>query len=520
MRLRNAPAALAIFVLGCGPQASADVTAVPAEAPPATNGDDAGATDAGGSPSDGALGPGSGPETDPLFGLPTGAQQLAILCARNHRDPVANAFCATPLPSVASVLDLERVLKLDFKAGATSNGQGGNPAFALLSQSSSLATRTTTPINPRAFVFTAPASTSGVLVRTPQPFVPNPQFVVLAFVRGEQFVELAARDATSSGDNTLRFYLFRFKQACNAAPQGCNWGDLFTPAVESAFTEYTLYEDVDITNRTLDCTGCHQPGGTGAAKHLLMRELQYNWKHWMFGPSDANLRVPEKAFQAAHAPSEDYGGIPAALLSKASPAELQGLIENNYGYNDQPFQFDSLKINSEIIASNPSATPSVNDPPNSSATWQNLFDQAKIGQGLTPPYVDFLAVDSATKLPAATAAYRSVMAGATPRAQLPDISDIFLDSGLPFLMFVPSPGFTGRQILVEACHQCHNARVDPSISRSHFNVETLDTLSRGEKDLAIQRIHLPGSDAHHMPPHRFRDLGPADIEAVTQELMK
>src|SRR5262249_13879430 len=142
------------------------------------------------------------------------------------------------------------------------------------------------------------------------------------------------------------------------------------------------------------------------------------------------------------------------------------------------------------------------------------------GLALPPPYIDFTAADLVNKLPAAISAYQSVMSGKLPRAQMPDTTDIFLDSALPLLSFVPAPGLSGREMLVQACHQCHTSRVAPTLSRARFDVDQLDTLSSAEKDLAIQRIHLPVGLAHHMPPHRFRDLSQGDIDAITAELKR
>jgi hypothetical protein len=70
------------------------------------------------------------------------------------------------------------------------------------------------------------------------------------------------------------------------------------------------------------------------------------------------------------------------------------------------------------------------------------------------------------------------------------------------------------------CQQCHNSKVDPSLSRSHFNLEKLDQTGRPVKDEAIRRLHLPQTSARHMPPHRFHDLSAQQIELVSQELTR
>ena len=91
-------------------------------------------------------------------------------------------------------------------------------------------------------------------------------------------------------------------------------------------------------------------------------------------------------------------------------------------------------------------------------------------------------------------------------ADMLDIRDVFLDEALPDLMFVPAKGLTGRDILVQACAQCHNSRLDQSLSRANFDVTRLDAMSPAIKALAIQRITRPLDDITRMPPVRFRTL--------------
>jgi hypothetical protein len=82
----------------------------------------------------------------------------------------------------------------------------------------------------------------------------------------------------------------------------------------------------------------------------------------------------------------------------------------------------------------------------------------------------------------------------------------------------PALGLSGRQILVQACQQCHNSHLDPTISRALFDVEKLDSLSKAEKDEAVRRINLPREDCSHMPPTRFRDLDANEIALVQAAL--
>jgi len=53
-----------------------------------------------------------------------------------------------------------------------------------------------------------------------------PRYVAAAFTRGEQRVELVSLDRTTTRYN---FYLLEFTQDCNAEPDGCSFGDRFTP---------------------------------------------------------------------------------------------------------------------------------------------------------------------------------------------------------------------------------------------------------------------------------------------------
>ncbi|MEO8548543.1 MAG: hypothetical protein ABI678_01150, partial [Kofleriaceae bacterium] len=115
-------------------------------------------------------------------------------------------------------------------------------------------------------------------------------------------------------------------------------------------------------------------------------------------------------------------------------------------------------------------------------------------------------------------AYQQVMTGALPPDQLPDINDTVDDTNLPFLSIRPKSGLDGRGILVHMCRHCHNSQLDQTITRSSFNIDTLDQLSAAEKQVAIDRLNLPASDAHHMPPARFHELSQAERDLVIAEL--
>ncbi len=449
--------------------------------------------------------------TDELRYLPTGTAQWQALCARGNGDLVSKAFCAgSAPPAITSVVELQKLLGLDFKPGVTTNGTNGNPGFAMTSHSTSLVTRHTTVLNPRALVFTAPNGRG----RQAAPFKPNANYVAMGFARVEREVELVSKDPVK-GD--INFFLFRYTLACDASPNGCTPGDLLTPAVESNFASYTLYQDVDIKDTVVDCLQCHQPAGPGTPKLLRMQELQFPWIHFIFNEPQGNLYL-RNDFHAAHGNAEAYAGIPANLLDQAAPPVLEAFVENN-GFIAQPNELQTKTVMNEVIASS-SYQPMTNVPPGVSATWRTQYAKSEAAQVIPVPYHDFKTTDP-QKLAYATNAYQAFVKGTLPASQLPDIRDTFLDAAMSDMTFHAAPGLDGKGLLTQMCQQCHNTQLDQTTTRARFNVQTLATaMSPQEKGEAIRRIKLPATDCDHMPPARFRDLSAAEIQLVEQELMK
>jgi hypothetical protein len=514
--------------------------------------DDLGGAQNPGGPDPGSAGPGQGPGSggpqpggpggpggpgptgdqidtikDPLYNQLTGQAQLTALCARKLGDAVSTAFCANggTMPVITSLVDLQKFLGLDFKAGNIGNGTGGNPAFVLTGHSSSLVTKFTSAINPRAIIFTPPKSRGRV--GTPAPLA---SFIAMGFVRGEEFVELVSNDPTNG--NKLNFFLFKFQHACSATAAGCTNGDLLTPAVESNFSGvYSLYSEDDIKNTIFDCQQCHQTGGPASQKILRMQELQNPWGHF-FRNNRNNGQVLLADYQAAHGTTETYAGIPGAVIFNPNqtnnngqqtagggpdPAALEGLVENQ-GFKNQPNEYNTGTILKEVQAVN-AGQPASNVPSGTSATWLKLYQQSMAGNDIPPPFHDIKVTDP-VKLGAATTAYKNVMAGTMPAAQLPDIRDIFLDSALSDMSFRPAANLTGAQILTQICQQCHNKNLDQTETREKFRVDELAAMTREEKDLAIKRLNLPDDVFRKMPPPRFRVLSAAEIQLVTDELKK
>ncbi|HEU0030507.1 MAG TPA: hypothetical protein VFQ53_07740 [Kofleriaceae bacterium] len=427
--------------------------------------------------------------TDPLGGLPTGAEQWMKLCAKGYGDVISTRFCAgTAPPTITSLKQLETFLGLDVVPNPNRDPSlNPNVRVTLTGTSTGIGLRTVTPLNPRAFLMT-PALAGGA---------PNPTYQIMAFARGEPLVELVANDPQA---NTLRFFLLRFQPACEAA--GCSAADLLTPTIESGWTGYTLYDDDTIKNTTLDCLACHQEAGPGTKKILRMQELANPWAHWFYEERPANKATIDD-FARAHG-SEDYAGIPAVNVYPSRPFALETLVRNN-GFATQPNLFDTTKIQNELAATG------------TSATWNALYANTVAGRAIPTPYHSIPHTD-ATKTASMIQAYQQTMAGTLPRDQMPDIRATIKDSALADMSIRPKPGLDGRGILVHMCQMCHNSRLDQTISRASFDVERLDQMSRTEKDEAIRRLQMPDTDARKMPPVRFHELSDAERQLAIDVL--
>jgi hypothetical protein len=454
---------------------------------------------------------------DPLDGLPTGAAQFTALCARlatrNVNDQVRAAFCSANRPNITSLTQLQAALGLGFPAnpnpGRNNNGDPGNgPAFALSGHSSSLVTRSVSAINPRAILFTRSNGNA------------TPGFVAMGFVRGDQFVEIIAHDRTSGA---LDFYLGRFTQACNVA-NACKPGDLLTPAGETNWTTFQIYDEGDLKNTSVDCTQCHQPGGPATARILRMQELQDPWNHW-FRDNRAGGQALIADYRAAKG-NEGYAGIPGALIGSSDPALLEDLVRDN-GFGNQPNQFNSGNIQNQVNQT--AGQPQNNDVPGTSTTWNTIFNRAVAGQNIPVPYHDVKITESAT-LNTMTQAYQGFLAGTLAASALPDLRNVFKTSRLFEMAGIAArPGLDGAGIVTSMCTQCHNSRLDQTITRARFNVDLAamsnpagGLLTAAERNaeigVAITRLSMPPDDVRKMPPESMKTLSAAEIGLVTTYL--
>lgn len=408
-------------------------------------------------------------------GMPAGYHEWAQVCGKHYADPISAKFCAgTNPPGISGLFGLEQFLGL--------NAYGREVLTGL---STGVGLRMVTPVNPRAIVMQDGSA----------------GFQILSFARGEPLVELIAHDPIAK---TLRFFAVQFHPQCEASPTGCGPGDLLTPAIEIGWAGYTLLGEDALANTPLDCNTCHQPDGPGTPKILRMQEALPGWTHWF---NSVTITNPADLFMQAHATGDPfYAGLSTQDLLQETPDALENFLDD-HGFRDQPNSFNSDEIDSELRGSG------------ASATWDALYDNAVTGQAIPPPYFGATHVDPA-KVAAWVTTYQRVLGGTASRDELPDTRTLVLDSALPAMSIRPKPGLDGRGILVHMCSQCHNSRLDQTLSRARFNAMTLDTMSRQERDTAIGRLQLEDEDPLKMPPPRFRVLSPDELGLVITELSK
>jgi cytochrome c553 len=451
---------------------------------------------------------------DVLEGLATGAAQNSALCARAGEmaegnpnfNAVTNAVCKEQ-KSFNSLKDLQAALGIDFKKtdARGTNGSNNNPGFAFLAHSSSLVSRSVSAINPRVFVF------------SPAPGAPTrlPAFVVMGFARGDGFVEIAAEQAAPpQGTNgKISFYLFKYDLACDQS-HSCTNGDTLTPAAEKDWKGFSVYDDEDLKNTLVDCRHCHQPDGPSTPMMLRMQELEDPWTHWFRSDRPGGITLLQDFFRA-HGNAEDYGGVPGPLIQKSDGRALEDIVKGQ-GFTKQPNGFNSKVIEAEVEASE-RAQPEINTTPGQSSTWEGLFQNSFLGNAIPVPYHDVKVTDP-DKLQFATDEYKKFMSGQA--GELADIRRVFLDAALEPMTMLPKSGASGREVLVQTCAQCHNPKLDQTISRAQFDVTKLDTMSAKEKQVAIQRLSLGSGNRLRMPPVFMRTLPDDARQAAIAELSK
>jgi hypothetical protein len=427
-------------------------------------------------------------EPEPLL---TGAAQKERLCSRGRSDVVLDLFCREEVPRIRGLLDLREALELD--------APGYEQGFAITAHSTSLVSRSVSALNPRV-----------IFIREPDER--GQELTFMAFARGEQFSEMAVRDRISG---ELQFYLLTFEQACNET--ACGPGDLLTERAEVGWRNVNVYAEEDLENTPRDCRVCHQTEGPGTPKLLRMQELEPPWNHWFYSFVPGG-RTVIRDYLAAKG-EEMFAGLSAEDIAlRSQPGILRAaLFFANPG--PQPNLFVSADIEQEVIesaAERGGNQPEDNSVPGESETWNAIYARSKRGEAIAVPYHDVKVTDP-NKLANMTAAYTDYRAGELPADSLPDIRDVFPDDEmlLARMGFATEPGMDAKEVLMQACAQCHNDRLDQTLSRARFNVD-LSKVSRAVRDRAIARLQLPLDDPQVMPPSGFRHLS----DDAKQELIE
>jgi mono/diheme cytochrome c family protein len=415
--------------------------------------------------------------------LATGKKQTEHLCSllRTRPDRVLDVFCQGN--NVGGLMDLRQAL------GLGSNENDIYRGYALTAQSTALAARSVSAINPRVMFIL--------------PHTDKQDMVILAFARGEQTAEIVVR---SQKDDVLQFYLLTYTQDCNDTSNGCAPGDLLTEAAETGWQNVNVYAEEDLENTPRDCRTCHQSDGPGTPKFLRMQEEDAPWNHWFWRQSTGGQAVIDDYYAAKG--NEVFAGIPGEQIITSQPGLLNFALFS-VDSPDQPNKFMSSQIEQEVVESAAALggnQPTDNSIPGESPTWNAIYERSKRGDAIPVPYHDVKVTD-AGKLASMSQAYQDYLAGKIERSELPDIRDVYPDDELlrAQIGLTTEPGLDGKGVLLQACGQCHNERLDQGLSRSRFNVD-LSKIDRGEKAAAIVRIMLPANSPSVMPPAHARSL--------------
>jgi hypothetical protein len=414
--------------------------------------------------------------------------------ARERNTAIDTLFCAEPGPTIDSLRELQEQLDLvPFAARADSIVRSRNEVV-MLGHSTSLPGQLVSPINPRAFILGKDST--------------------LAFVRGAQEVELVSR--ARDGSEQLSFYLLRYEQACNHAPQGCSHGELYTRVTEASWTTLRVQDDRELENTPFDCRACHARG----AEHttLLMREVDGPWTHFFdtLQPVAGAGAEPEitgydllQDYLAAKG-DEPYAEIDVTQLAPSTAQALEIVVGLA-----QPVYFNSLAIERERWPRGPEGYDSE---PRHSPTWQATYEAWKRGEQLALPHYDPRPTSS-EKQAQLTAAYARYRNNELALTELPDLSDIFPDDPAirAEIGLEVEPDAAPVDALIQACAPCHNGVLNQELSRAAFNID-LARMGDDELDRAIERIELPRTAAGAMPPLRARALSPKARERLVDYL--
>ena len=441
--------------------------------------------------------------------VPFDANKKAEVCARGNGDRVAQALCGGV--EFTSMSQLVETLAFN------------EPFFSMTANSSSLVGRDVSALNPRLIV--------GEMMQGTNPFGGEgghgtaADVMSLGFVRGEQLVELMAYDPTT---DALNFYLLMFEQACNDTDEGCQTADLVTPAIESNWSRWTVYQDTDLVNTSLDCNVCHQPLGPNTPKVPRLQELSNSWTHWFpvrpaqqgggwssggsgttglppTDPGNHGTRSSEvlwNQFIDMHGDDPTYGGVPLdQIRESAAGPDIETFVRawvSSRSDIPEALQlpaFGSGQGNAFYLDSSSMERQGVE------SAWGAQQAEVVAGQRLPLPSYR-IDITSDLGRDEVIETYKAVQSGALPPEEMVHPSAAIAYSSMSEMSMVPNQDATAQEILTHMCARCHNGDLDQTLSRAKFDATNLASLDDLEKAVIADRIQRHEGDRFQMPPRR------------------
>lgn len=441
--------------------------------------------------------------------VPFDTNKKAEVCARGNGDRVAQALCSgVEFTSMSQLVET-----LGFN----------QPFFSMTANSSSLVGRDVSALNPRLIV--------GEMMQGTNPFGGEggqgtaADMMAMGFVRGEQLVELVAYDP---GSDALNFYLLMFEQACNDTEEGCQTADLVTPAIENDWSRWTVYQDTDLVNTSLDCNVCHQPLGPNTPKVPRLQEISNSWTHWFpvrpaqqgggwssggsgttgLPPNDPgshgtrSSEVLWNQFIAMHGDDATYGGVPLdQIRESAAGPDIETFVRAWVSSREdipealQLPAFGSGQGNDYYLDS------SSMERQGAESAWGAQQAQVVAGQRLPLPSYR-IDITSEIARDEVVETYKAVQSGALAAEEMVHPSAAIAYSSMSEMSLVPNQDATAEQILTHMCARCHNGNLDQSLSRAKFDATNLAGLDDLQKAVIADRIQRHDGDKFQMPPRR------------------
>lgn len=442
--------------------------------------------------------------------VPFDLEKKTEVCARGNGDRVAQALCnGSNFTSMAQLVE-----GLAFT----------EPFFSMTANSSSLVGRDVSALNPRLIVGEMMQGAVGDGFDQSGQGSPD-QMMAMGFVRGEQLVELVGYDPNT---DALNFYLLMFEQACNDTEEGCQTDDLISPAIESNWSRWTVYQDTDLVNTSLDCNVCHQPLGPNTPKVPRLQEISNSWTHWFptrpaaqgggwssggsgttglppTDPGNHGTRSSEvlwNQFIGMHGDDPTYGGVPLdQIRDSAAGPDIETFVRSWINSRqDMPEalqlpgfgggQSNDFYLDSSSMERNGTAS-----------AWGEQQAAVIAGERLPLPS-HRIDITSDIARDEVIETYKAVQSGAMAAEDMVHPSAAIAYSAMSEMSMVPPQEATAEQILTHMCARCHNSTLDQSLSRARFDATKLSELDDLQKAVIADRIQRHEGDKFQMPPRR------------------